>query len=540
MHSPWKILNKSTAVVLLLALCAGLAVSWMWSGRVRGAQEQERRDLNLFLDASSAGWAEVTDQFFTIPESSAQVVSALVKELDTPVERSALLLESVRSSPAVDGAFIGYPNGEFMFVARSDEAAEGGFRTRTITIDASGREVKNTWTDPDFNVMRSEIDNANPYDPRERPWYISDGEADRWTDPYIFSSSQQPGITYSRTIADAAGRQIGVVGIDMRLSRLGEFLEVLAPGENGQAMVVRSDGTIIAASGVAGLSETGGIETAKSVDELLGSIDAATDADRMIALERSSDGLHTSVTRAARANRDWYLNVDALDSDFLGDFSNGSLENLLGLVTVGSAAALIVGWLAHQASRYRRRLEEEAQVDELTGALTRRAVRRAVIRRMSKPGEIAIGIIDLDSFKSVNDNHGHPMGDVVLAQLAARMRASAEAVGAVCGRHGGDEFCIVSDANHDWEGLSRALAEPVVVGDQVFKLGGSIGVAVADVEADTSVEELLRTADRALFGVKRAGGGGFEVVRVDAEPADSADDLLLRELGVTPPREVVG
>ena len=527
-------------LVLLLALVAGLLASWVWSGRLRAAQEQDRRDLNLFLDASSAGWAEVTDQFFTVPESAASVIGALFGELDEPQERSALLLETIRSSTAMDAAFVGYPNGEFMFVARSDQESPGGFRTRTISIDGDQRETVLTWTDAEFNEVRRELDPADTYDPRARPWYLQPDQAvsDLWTDPYVFASSQQPGITFSQRILDDAGEQLGVVGIDMQLSQLGEFLDLLAPGTNGEAAVVRGDGTAIAASGVRGLTEAGGVATTKSVEELLAAIEIAEATERKIALERSPNGLHTTVTRVARPSQDWYLTVDANDDDFLGDSKNSTAQNLPGLLAVGLASAIVVGSAAYRTSRYRERLREEAEVDELTGVLTRRAVRRSIIRRLNRSKEpVAVGIIDLDNFKAVNDNHGHPVGDVVLAAAAQRICDEVEEGRATCGRLGGDEFCVVADEHFDWTRIARTLREPIVVGDTEFRLGGSIGVSVVQPGSDRNLEEILRAADRGLFNVKSTGGDGVFYAGLDGDDLELAAsmDQQAASRATTPP-----
>jgi len=194
--------RKGLVVLIALATLAGLFASWLWSGQVAASEDDKREDLNLFLDASSAGWAEVTRQFFLAPESSAQTIGALLPQMESTDDNLALLAEVVRRNQNIDGAFIGYPDGDFHFVARSDEVGAGGFRTRVIADGDTPRTVDLTWTDASFQVLKTDTDPENTYDPRARPWYAPALEDDgrNWTEPYLFSSSQQPGITHSARV----------------------------------------------------------------------------------------------------------------------------------------------------------------------------------------------------------------------------------------------------------------------------------------------------------------------------------------------------
>jgi diguanylate cyclase (GGDEF)-like protein len=90
-------------------------------------------------------------------------------------------------------------------------------------------------------------------------------------------------------------------------------------------------------------------------------------------------------------------------------------------------------------------LQEQATVDSLTGLATRRAFDNALEIAMARsvPGGTALVLIDVDSFKTINDSHGHPVGDDVLVHLSTVLRGQVRAEDAVLSRLGGDELAVL-------------------------------------------------------------------------------------------------
>jgi diguanylate cyclase (GGDEF)-like protein len=110
--------------------------------------------------------------------------------------------------------------------------------------------------------------------------------------------------------------------------------------------------------------------------------------------------------------------------------------------------------------------------------------------------------LDLDRFKSINDEHGHLVGDDVLVAVANRLVA-ATAADSVVARLGGDEFAVLLPDNDTAESQVRTcFDEPIVVNGLAFDVGASIGVA--KLSEHTNIEALLRTADEAMFEEKRS------------------------------------
>jgi diguanylate cyclase (GGDEF)-like protein len=189
----------------------------------------------------------------------------------------------------------------------------------------------------------------------------------------------------------------------------------------------------------------------------------------------------------------------------------------LGLRTLTDSTGVVsgaVGCLSDvtEAAQLRRELEVRASVDALTSCLNRGATLELVGRTLAAhgPGQgHAVVFIDLDHFKSVNDDFGHAAGDRLLVEVAQRLR-DALRDGDHVGRFGGDEFLVIcphvdspSQAREIAERMALALASTVDLGLRPIALHASVGVAWTSekLEADT----LVAWADSAMYESKRLG-----------------------------------
>jgi diguanylate cyclase (GGDEF)-like protein len=157
-------------------------------------------------------------------------------------------------------------------------------------------------------------------------------------------------------------------------------------------------------------------------------------------------------------------------------------------------------------------LEDLAYRDELTELPNRRGSTRQIdvlVSRARRHGhQLALLMIDADRFKSVNDDHGHAVGDVVLRELAARLRERVRREDVV-GRWGGEEFVVaLPETTPDAaaavaESLRAAVAgRPIEAHGAVLDVTVSIGVAAW---TGQELDELVGRADRALYAAKAAG-----------------------------------
>ena len=179
----------------------------------------------------------------------------------------------------------------------------------------------------------------------------------------------------------------------------------------------------------------------------------------------------------------------------------------IGVTAYGGAIWALVRWGIAGVGK----IEQLGKIDSLTGLPNRRAVHADIARDARDNQDVAVALIDLDGFKSVNNHYGHAVGDLLIKE-AARMVVETCGRDARCYRLGGDEFALVvigSIAGNVLEGLCRTLVEqfrsPMTIDDRRIAIGASIGLARSNGRDGLSSSELLRRADVAMFASKRGG-----------------------------------
>ena len=157
---------------------------------------------------------------------------------------------------------------------------------------------------------------------------------------------------------------------------------------------------------------------------------------------------------------------------------------------------------------------ELAYTDSLTGLANRRrledTINRLIAERADDPAPFTIGILDLDGFKPINDLFGHASGDIILQQIAQRLK-SCLPKGGMAARLGGDEFAFVLPFTFTEAGAMRVgdairdvLSAPYDLGERFVRLSGSFGFAIHPFGGDT-FSEIMGSADTALYRSKKRG-----------------------------------
>ncbi len=168
------------------------------------------------------------------------------------------------------------------------------------------------------------------------------------------------------------------------------------------------------------------------------------------------------------------------------------------------------------------RLRELAAVDDLTGLFNARHLHDTVERELSRLARtghpLSLVFLDLDAFKRVNDRHGHLLGSRALVEVGALLRACVRLTDTAV-RYGGDEFVVVlpNTGRRDASGVARRIqqrvaAETFLTGHGVeVRLTVSVGVATLT-RPTFSAADLIRTADEAMYWVKRHGRNGIRAI----------------------------
>lgn len=183
-------------------------------------------------------------------------------------------------------------------------------------------------------------------------------------------------------------------------------------------------------------------------------------------------------------------------------------------------------------------VQPELDFDYLTNIGSRRSFEAQLRSLLASSEAGAVFLIDLDRFKAVNDELGHPAGDTLLKRVAERLRAAVRTTDVVA-RFGGDEFAALlkaADPATIAETAARIIERirrPYLLDGRLVSVGASIGIALSPRDG-TDPEILLQSADLALYDAKTAGGNthrSFEPrLRVEAEARRNGELELRRAL----------
>jgi diguanylate cyclase (GGDEF)-like protein len=169
--------------------------------------------------------------------------------------------------------------------------------------------------------------------------------------------------------------------------------------------------------------------------------------------------------------------------------------------------------LAHEVQRERDRAEQMARTDFLTQLNNRRAfyeLADAALRHARHHDEpVALLMLDIDHFKTINDKFGHAAGDAAICAVAKLIREQCR-VTSIGGRLGGEEFALLLPETELFDALGVAERLRVIVGAHALEHEGHVirftaSIGVAAVQTDETIDQLMLRADVALYQAKHAG-----------------------------------
>lgn len=205
--------------------------------------------------------------------------------------------------------------------------------------------------------------------------------------------------------------------------------------------------------------------------------------------------------------------LESTNGTFVSGVRVGSRELRSGdRIQLGPSVLLRYALVDSTEEALQRRLYESSTRDALTGVYNRAFLAERLVAEVSHArrhkAELALLMLDLDDFKSVNDTLGHAAGDELLREVAWRLQGCTRGADTVC-RWGGDEFIVmlpnvatIEEAELVAQKIRGCIAAPVHLGDTSLAIGISIGIALLD-PGDTAIERVIRDADRAMYRAKR-------------------------------------
>ena len=347
---------------LILALClAGLqfiailivvSASYLSSERVLLNHAR-----NLLSDVGANAIAH-SQGFLDPAEGAAELSARLAENRIVASENRALLdaflFQQLRTTPQFAGIFYGDTSGDFVYVMRSD--GPGPYRSKLVDRTEDGQDTDLIWRDASFGEVARRKDPEDRYDPRTRPWYqLAEKQRDTvWTDPYVFFSSRSPGITIASPVLDEGNALQGVIGVDIEISAVSDFLSQLQIGENGVALIMNRNGDVIAHPMTELLTAANQDGTLRfvNIDEIEDSIARAAFgglADREhVAVEEETynvfrfegENYVSAIMPIISEELPWTIAVYAPEDDFLGDIKANRSRDIAiaGVVSLLTAA----------------------------------------------------------------------------------------------------------------------------------------------------------------------------------------------------------
>jgi diguanylate cyclase (GGDEF)-like protein len=177
-----------------------------------------------------------------------------------------------------------------------------------------------------------------------------------------------------------------------------------------------------------------------------------------------------------------------------------------------------------ESKRLTDHISHLAHYDQLTGlpnrTLMQDRLETAILRARRTHQRVAVFMLDIDQFKSINDSLGHSSGDALLVAVGKRLRSSVRESDTIA-RMGGDEFVIIMADFQSLEDVERCglqiverAAKPTVVGDREINVTVSVGLCIYP-DYGLEAEQLLRNADAAMYAVKNSGRNGLRIFAQD-------------------------
>lgn len=449
-------------------------------------------------------------------DTVAETASAIVNSPGdvTLDEVATMVYLRLDRKPQVRGAYVGFPDGSFVSVSREGT----GFTAQRVEVSPERNATESAYDAQFKEISRKDID--LDYDPRVRPWYLA-GEGSLkpvWTDPYLLFDSN---VTFASAAAGARTRDglVAVVGADVSLEQLVMVLDSLPLGAGAQGFVLSGDRRVIAAPSefTQTLRETatltGAVPLASDIE--LGSEAVASDHSDGDVFGRSGDRIIVERSFPKAEGLDWVLHLEADESQL--SLGLDSLQLTIYLVTAISTLMVVAaGVLVYRMWRPLRGLDTRAATDQLTGLANRHEYQRrgrALLHRAEvRHATVAVMVMDMDHFKTLNDTLGHEAGDEALKAVGAALQANARTRDVVA-RLGGDEFVLLQVLPHVDHVAStvervRADVEKAVRtgtrGDDLLGITAGYSVSRAGMY---DLEVLVHEADVALLAGKRAVRG---------------------------------
>lgn len=399
-------------------------------------------------------------------------------------------------------------------LSESPQVREVAFADRTgkITVTSRG-EVVGTLSIADETYFTQALEGTLP------PLFISSPRPGRLLGDV--SHTGQWHLIMARTVYNDDGYFAGVALAVINPSFFQELIHALNIGEKGYVAYYRYDGILLMTSDSTSLDQG----DTNPASDLIFSQYLPKKEWGTFTFTKNVDNPSTYII-SYRATSRWPilvavgLNQDEVLTPWLREVRDFSVLIVVSILILLGLAVIVFS--QHLAKERMALKLIEAHHDALTGLPSLRLcldrLSNALIRAKRERDLLAVFFIDLDGFKSINDNYGHEAGDYVLQEIAKRLNLCVRQMDTV-GRIGGDEFLIILPKINDIAIVERigtsvitSVKKPIHWKEEQVSVGASVGIAIHPRDSDET-EQLIKKADQAMYEAKRNGKNQYALAK---------------------------
>ncbi|MBN1649598.1 MAG: response regulator [Spirochaetales bacterium] len=273
------------------------------------------------------------------------------------------------------GIFFSNSNGDFIMASEyirkevQDVYPDALYFSKIISNGPGKRDVTYIYRNDMLDVLDEKKEPSDPYDPRKRSWYIGavENRSIFWASPYIFSTSQRPGITTSSPVFGEDGSISGVVGVDIEIEELSRFISSLKIGIHGKAFIVDMNGQMIAYPDINKLL----MVNPDKKESVLASIDQLDDMPAQIAFAKYCEKVktpepdsyefinfkynrqtyHAMFTPFSISDWPWLIGIYLPEDDYIGSLKENRNSNIYFVVIMAIIATLSAAMLSNSITR---------------------------------------------------------------------------------------------------------------------------------------------------------------------------------------------
>ena len=358
-------LKRRVLRILVPIFCVMVLMAAIWGIALFNYTNNRRDALALSENLLQSLDRRIATEVRTFLEPASDMVKILESTLKDPsywekrrVLAGPLAIQMLKNIPQLSIFSFADTKGNYMMLKKMPDRS---IHTKLIERDTSG--VKVTWIrrSVEGQELKRETTEGDEFDPRTRPWFIGALETSEvyWTGVYVFFTDKIPGITASKAFRDNGGRLIGVVGVDMELESLSQFLGSLQIGKSGKAMIIDELGGLVAFPEVRRMmKQKNGALVPVKLNELDDPVlDRAFDRFRIEKvgyrelLVEEKKYINTVSSLQSTVGKNWSILLVVPADDFVGFVSHNYRRALFMSIGVLALASILAGLLIWQGLR---------------------------------------------------------------------------------------------------------------------------------------------------------------------------------------------